>query len=72
MEEERLYPPRFTVNINGINAKKPETLVFTFKGSIETFVTEVMLVLPQQVSSYMYRLQLNLGYNHVTFCIFSL
>ncbi len=43
MEEDKFYPPRYTVRIIGTNAYKTATLVLNFKGSVNKFTTEVVL-----------------------------
>ncbi len=43
MEEDKFYPPRYTVRITGTSAYKTAMLVVNFSGSVETFRTEVVL-----------------------------
>ena len=51
IEEDKFYPPRYIINISSANAQRNDTLVLQFRGSLDTFETEVMLELPQlQVS----------------------
>ena len=43
MEKDRVYPPRFVINISSANAQRSGTLVVQFGGSLEAFKTEMIL-----------------------------
>ena len=47
MEEDRLYPPRFTISITGTSAHETAILLLKFSGSVDDFTTEVTLELNQ-------------------------